>query len=90
MINLLRSAARETTYPGARKINLSYAKVAKYLAIGLEIPSTIVGSLIVGYLIDRQFGTAPWFTVGAAFLGFIGAVVRLLKYLKYFSEAQPK
>jgi len=65
------------------KVNLS--KFAKYLAIGLEIPSTIVGSLILGYVIDRQFGTAPWFTVGAAFLGFIGAVVRLLKYLKYFS-----
>ena len=67
------------------KSNLPFAKFAKYLAIGLEIPSTIVGSLILGYVIDRQFNTSPWFTVGAAFLGFIGAVVRLLKYLKYFS-----
>jgi len=44
----------------------------------------------LGYVVDRQFGTAPWFTVAAAFLGFIGAVVRLLKYLKYFSGAQLK
>jgi F0F1-type ATP synthase assembly protein I len=44
----------------------------------------------LGYLIDRQLGTSPWFTVGAAVLGFIGAVVRLLKYLKHFSDAQPK
>jgi F0F1-type ATP synthase assembly protein I len=44
----------------------------------------------LGYVIDRQFGTSPWFTVSAAFLGFIGAVVRLLKYSKYFSETQPR
>jgi F0F1-type ATP synthase assembly protein I len=67
------------------KINLPYAKIAKYLAIGLEIPSTIVGSLIVGYLIDREFGTSPWVTVGAAVLGFVGAVYRLMQYSKYFT-----
>ncbi|HEY3304330.1 MAG TPA: AtpZ/AtpI family protein [Candidatus Binatia bacterium] len=62
--------------------------MAKYLAIGLEIPSTIVGSLIVGYLVDRQFGTSPWITVGAAVLGFFGAVYRLMQYLKYFSAGK--
>ncbi|HEY2986103.1 MAG TPA: AtpZ/AtpI family protein [Candidatus Binatia bacterium] len=72
--------------PEPGKINLPFAKFAKYLAIGLEIPSTIIGPLILGYLIDRQFGTSPWVTVVAAFLGFIGAVFRLLKYLKYFAQ----
>ena len=70
------------------KINLPFAKIAKYLAIGLEIPSTIVGSLVVGYVIDRQFGTSPWITVAAAVLGFVGAVFRLLKYLKYFAQGE--
>jgi F0F1-type ATP synthase assembly protein I len=68
------------------KVNLPFAKFAKYLAIGLEIPSTIVGSLIFGYLIDRQFGTSPWATVVASVLGFAGAVFRLTQYLKYFSH----
>jgi F0F1-type ATP synthase assembly protein I len=66
------------------KIGLPFTNIAKYLAIGLEIPSTIVGSLIVGYLIDRQFGTSPWVTVAASVLGFFGAVFRLTQYLKYF------
>jgi F0F1-type ATP synthase assembly protein I len=70
------------------KIDLPFAKFAKYLAVGLEIPSTIVGSLIVGYLIDRWLGTSPWITVGASILGFIGAVVRLTQYLKYFSDSK--
>ena len=68
------------------KINLPFAKYAKYLAVGLEIPSTIVGSIIVGYLIDRWLATSPWVTIGATVLGFIGAVVRLTQYVKYFSS----
>jgi F0F1-type ATP synthase assembly protein I len=67
------------------KVNLPFAKIAKYLAIGLEIPSTIIGALVLGYLVDRQFGTSPWFTVVSAVLGFVGAVFRLIQYLKYFA-----
>jgi len=70
------------------KIDLPFAKFAKYLAVGLEIPSTIVGSLILGYLIDRWLGTSPWITVAASVLGFVGAVVRLTQYLKYFSDSK--
>jgi F0F1-type ATP synthase assembly protein I len=68
------------------KVDLPFAKYAKYLAIGLEIPSAIVGSLIVGYLIDRWLGTSPWVTIVASVAGFVGAVVRLTQYLKYFSD----
>ena len=63
-----------------------FAKITKYLAIGLEIPSTIIGALVFGYLIDLKFGTSPWFTVVLAVLGFFGSVYRLLQYLKYFSR----
>jgi F0F1-type ATP synthase assembly protein I len=38
----------------------------------------------VGYLIDRQFDTSPWFTVGASVLGFFGAVYRLMQYSRHF------
>lgn len=69
-------------------IDLPFAKFAKYLAVGLEIPSTIVGSLILGYLVDRWLGTSPWITVAASILGFVGAVVRLTQYLKYFSDSK--
>ncbi len=67
------------------KVNFPFAKIAKYLAIGLEIPSTIIGALVLGYLIDTQFGTSPWFTVVMAVLGFVGAVYRLMQYLKRFA-----
>jgi F0F1-type ATP synthase assembly protein I len=68
------------------KVNFPFARLAKYLAIGLEIPSTIIGGLVLGYLIDLEFGTSPWFTVVLAVLGFVGAVYRLLQYLKRFAD----
>jgi F0F1-type ATP synthase assembly protein I len=67
-------------------MDLPYGKIAKYLAIGLEIPSTILGAVLVGWLIDSHFGTSPWLTVLCSILGFVGAVLRLINYLKYFSK----
>jgi F0F1-type ATP synthase assembly protein I len=67
-------------------MNLAFDKIAKYLAVGFEIPSTILGGVILGYLADSYFGTSPWLTVIFAVLGFVGAVYRLVKYLKYFSQ----
>jgi F0F1-type ATP synthase assembly protein I len=78
-----QGAKKPDREPG--KIPIPFAKFAKYLAIGLEIPSTIIGALVFGYLIDLKFDTSPWFTVALAVLGFFGAVYRLIKYLKYSS-----
>ncbi len=67
-------------------VNLPYGKIAKYLAVGLEIPSTIIGAIVLGYLADSRLGTSPWLTVGLSVIGFIGAVLRLIKYAEYFSR----
>ena len=67
-------------------MNLPFDKIAKYLAIGLEIPSTILGAVILGYFADSRLGTSPWLTVGFSILGFVGAVFRLIKYAEYFSR----
>jgi len=77
-----QGAKQPNRAPG--KINLPFAKIAKYLAIGLEIPSTIIGALVLGYLIDLQFGTSPWFTVVSAVLGFVAAVFRLIQWVRRF------
>lgn len=70
----------------SNSMSLPFDKMAKYLAIGLEIPSTILGAILLGYLADSHFGTSPWLTVAFSVLGFIGAVIRLVKYTEYFSE----
>jgi ATP synthase protein I len=66
--------------------NLPFGKIAKYLAIGLEIPSAILGGVALGYFADSALGTTPWLTVVFLVLGFVGAVWRLIKFLRYFSS----
>jgi len=66
-------------------MNLRVENVAKYLAFGLEVPGTILGGVVLGYLADAKFGTGPWLTILGSVLGFVGAVFRLIKYLKFFS-----
>ena len=64
-----------------------FANVAKYVAIGVEFPSTIIGGLVLGYLIDLYFDTSPWFASALAFLAFVGAIVRLVQWLQRFPGA---
>ena len=79
---------RQEENPGKRKPEKKlppFANLAKYVAIGLEFPSTIIGGLFLGYLIDLYFGTSPWFTAILAIVAFVGAVVRLVQWLQHFS-----
>ena len=62
-----------------------FANLAKYVAVGVEFPSTIVGGLFLGYLIDLYFDTSPWFMASLALIAFVGAVVRLVQCLQRFS-----
>lgn len=79
-----REANQPDREPG--RSNLSFGKIAKYLAIGLEFTSAIFGSLVLGYLIDLQFNTSPWFAMAAAILGFIGAVGRLMRNVRRLGD----
>ena len=71
-------------------MNLRVENVAKYLAFGLEVPGTILGGVVLGYLADAKFGTGPWLTILGSVLGFVGAVFRLIKYLKFFRRGKSK
>lgn len=57
-----------------------------YIAVGFEVPSTILGGLLVGYLLDRYFDTSPWLLISATFVAFVGACLRLVRWVKFFQE----
>ena len=68
------------------KENSSLRKASLYLAAGFEIPSTIIGGVVLGYFLDRYFDTSPWLVIGMAFTAFVGAWVRLVRWVRYFSK----
>ncbi len=60
-------------------------KFSKYAAVGVEFPSTILGGLALGYLLDQYFNTSPWFIMTLTLLALVGAFVRLIVMLQRFS-----
>lgn len=59
-----------------------------YIGIAFELPGTILGGLLVGYLLDDHFGTSPWLLIGMTMLAFAGAFLRLVHWVRYFSRKQ--
>jgi ATP synthase protein I len=50
---------------------------------GLRVAQSLigmpVGGAIIGWLLDRWFGTAPWIMLALMFTGFAGAVLDVMK-----------
>ena len=42
---------------------------------GYDFAGVLLGSVIMGVLLDRFFGTAPWVTIGMVGMGFVTGVV---------------
>ena len=57
-----------------------------YLGVAFELPGTIVGGLVVGYFLDRYLGTSPWFLIVVTAVAFVGAFVRLVRWVQFFSR----
>ena len=62
-----------------------FGKVARYAAIGVEFPSTIIGGMFLGYLLDRYFETSPLLATVTTLLALAGAFIRLVQLLNRFS-----
>ncbi len=75
---------REEGDPGDK--TPSFVKISKYAAVGMEFPSTILGGLILGYLLDRYFDTSPWLVMTFTLLALVGAFFRLIQTLRSFSD----
>lgn len=71
---------------GARNNEPGYLKFSKSAAAALEFPSTVLGGMFLGYLLDGYFDVSPWLTTICTFAALIGAFARLFQWLRYFSR----
>jgi F0F1-type ATP synthase assembly protein I len=51
----------------------------RFSALGVELAAALVGFALVGYWIDRHYGTSPWGLVGALGLGLVGGMYNLIR-----------
>jgi len=57
-----------------------------YIAVAFELPSMILGGLLVGYLLDDYFGTSPWLLIVITAIAFTGAFIRLVQWMRFFAK----
>jgi F0F1-type ATP synthase assembly protein I len=50
-----------------------------FLTLGLQLAISVVVFFFIGYWLDGKFGTSPWCTIGGAFLGTAGGLVKFLR-----------
>jgi F0F1-type ATP synthase assembly protein I len=60
-------------------------KAGLYLGVAFELPATIIAGLVVGYFLDEYFQTSPWLLIALTAVAFIGAFVRLVHWVRFFS-----
>ena len=72
------AAARKTE---DERVAQEHAPVVR--AIGMQVISTMVGyplgGIIIGFVLDRLFHTAPWIMLGLMFAAFAGACLHVVQ-----------
>jgi ATP synthase protein I len=72
------AAARKTE---DERVAKEHAPVVR--TIGMQVISTMVGyplgGIIIGFVLDKLFGTAPWIMLGLMFLAFAGACMHVVQ-----------
>ena len=75
------AAARKTE---DERVAQEHAPVVR--AIGTQVVSTMVGyplgGIIIGFLLDKVFHTAPWIMLGLMFLAFAGGCLQVVQMNK--------
>lgn len=66
-----------------RRGRLFSARDLRATTIGWEIAIPIVGGPLLGFFIDRQFGTSPRWTFILLGVGVLSAVAAVIRYVRY-------
>jgi ATP synthase protein I len=51
----------------------------RYSGVGLELAGATAGLALVGYWIDRKFGTSPWGILGGVVIGIVGGLYNMIR-----------
>ena len=66
-----------------RRGRMFSARDLRATTIGWEIAIPIVGGPLVGFFLDRQFGTSPRWTLILLGVGVLAAIAAVIRYVRY-------
>lgn len=61
---------------------VNFRKLAALSSLGLMLPSSIAVGLVIGYFLDKLFGTHPWLLVIFTLFGVASGFLSLIRGLK--------
>ena len=83
-LDSLESRIAAARHAEEQRIAQEHAPVVK--AMGFQVVSTMVGyplgGIIVGFVLDKVFHTAPWIMLGLMFLAFAGGCLQVVQMNK--------
>ena len=53
--------------------------LARLASLGAELAAAVVGGVLLGYWIDRHYGTSPWAILICSLLGVVGGLYNLVR-----------
>lgn len=68
----------------------NWSKLGMYMNLVYSFPTTVMAGGGVGWLLDRSFGTAPWFTVIGFFAGLAGGFALLFRTIKLIQKPKSR
>ena len=66
----------EAPRPGSKKTDRSWIRLS---SMGFELAGAVAGFTLVGYWVDRRWGTGPWGLLTGIGLGLIGGMYNLIR-----------
>jgi F0F1-type ATP synthase assembly protein I len=51
----------------------------RYSGVGLELAGATAGLALVGYWVDRHFGSQPWGFLAGVIIGLVGGLYNLIR-----------
>ncbi|UCE41966.1 MAG: AtpZ/AtpI family protein [Candidatus Aminicenantes bacterium] len=65
-------------------------RIVALSSLGLMLPSSIAVGLILGYFLDKAFGTRPWLLILFFFFGTASGIINLLRGLNRLQDDKKK
>jgi F0F1-type ATP synthase assembly protein I len=56
-----------------------FPRWVRHSGIGLELAGATAGLALIGYWVDRRFGTGPWGILGGVAIGLVGGLYNMVR-----------
>lgn len=70
---------RDLPMPDTRRPQDNHRQGYRYMGLGLEFAAAVAGLSLLGYWVDRHYGTGPWGLLIGALVGLIGGLNNFIK-----------